>query len=374
MNKIQLNKEYINWLKEIKARVRKAQVKTALVANASLIEFYFSLGKMISEKDTVWGSKFLQRLSTDLREKFPEMKGFSITNLKYCKQFYEYLLISPQVEGELKNVISQQPVDQLQNEIRPQVGDENTSLINSELYQKMCCIPWGHIKYLVGKIKNTKEASFYIQQTIENSWSREVLALQIKSDLYNRQGKAITNFQNTLPSPQSDLAEQTIKDPYRFDFLKLTKSYNERDIELQLIDHISKFLLELGKGFAFVGRQYHIEVDETDYYIDLLFYHTKLKCYVVIELKNTKFKPEYAGKLNFYLSAVDSLIKADDDKPTIGILLCRDKKKIETEFALRGMSKPIGVSEFTLTETLPDNLKSDLPTVEELEQRLNEEI
>ncbi|MDP8032888.1 PDDEXK nuclease domain-containing protein [Pasteurella atlantica] len=374
MKQIQYNKEYINWLKEIKASVRKAQVKTALVANASLIEFYCSLGKMISQKNAVWGSKFLQKLSEDLREEFPEMKGFSVTNLKYCKQFYEYLLISPQIEGELENQIGQQLVDQLQNEIRPQLGDEITPLINNELYQKMCCIPWGHIKHLIGKVKNTREAIFYIQQTIENSWSREVLALQIKSDLYSRQGKAITNFQNTLPSPQSDLAEQTIKDPYRFDFLDLSKSYNERDIELQLIEHISKFLLELGKGFAFIGRQYHIEVDETDYYMDLLFYHTRLKCYVVIELKNTKFKPEYAGKLNFYLSAVDSLIKANDDKPTIGILLCRDKKKIETEFALRGMSKPIGVSEFTLTETLPDNLKSDLPTIEELEQKLNKEI
>ena len=196
------------------------------------------------------------------------------------------------------------------------------------------------------------------------------MALQLKSDLYKRQGKAITNFKQTLPAPQSDLAQQTIKDPYSFDFLTMTKPYNERDVEQQLIEHISRFLLERGKGFAFVGRQYHIEVDESDYYLDLLFYHTKLKCYVVIELKNTKFIPEYAGKLNFYLSAVDSLVKTDDDKPTIGILLCRDKKKIETEFALRDISKPMGVSEFSLTEALPENLKGDLPTVEELELEL----
>ncbi len=245
---MQYNIEYVNWLTDIKSKIRKAQIRTALVANASLIEFYFSLGKMISEKDDIWGSKLLERLSIDLQSEFPDMKGFSVTNLKYCKLFYRYLLI------------------------RPQVGDELNMLVDNELYKKMCAIPWGHVKLIIGKIKNIKEATFYIQQTIENAWSRDVLALQIKSDLYSRQGKAITNFQNTLPKPQSDLAEQTIKDPYRFDFMKLTKPYNEQDIELQLVEHISKFLLELGKGFAFIGRQYHIEVDETDYYMDLLFY------------------------------------------------------------------------------------------------------
>ncbi len=282
------------------------------------------------------------------------MQGFSVTNLKYCRLFYNYEPIRPQPE-DLSLFL-----------IRPQVGDE----LNNQLYQQMRSIPWRHIKLLIGKIKKREKAQFYIQQTIENGWSRDVLALQIKSDLYSRQGNAITNFKQTLPAPQSDLAQQTIKDPYAFDFLTMRKPYNERDVEQQLVKHISKFLLELGKGFAFVGRQYHLEIDESDYYIDLLFYHTKLKCYVVIELKNTKFMPEYAGKLNFYLSAVDSLVKADDDKPTIGILLCRDKKKIETEFALRDIAKPMGVSEFTLTEALPDNLKGDLPTVEELELEL----
>lgn len=228
-------------------------------------------------------------------------------------------------------------------------------------------MPWSHIKILLDKVSELQEAIFYIQQTIENGWSRDVLALQIKSDLFSRQGAAISNFKETLPEPQSDLAQQAIKDPYTFDFLSITQPYNERDIENQLIEHITKFLLELGKGFAFVGRQYHLEVGESDYYLDLLFYHIKLKCYVVIELKNTKFIPEYAGKLNFYLSAVDSLLKSDGDNPTIGILLCRDKNKIETEFALRDINKPMGVSEFTLTEILPENLKGSLPTVEEIE-------
>ncbi len=350
MKNIVINKEYINWLKDVKESIRKARIKTALVANASLVEFYWNLGGNIFEKQkqAKWGAKILEQLSIDLKSEFPDIQGLSKTNLKYCSRFYQFY------------TIGQQSVDQLQYDEIKQIN----SLIEPLVLQ----IPWGHNIQIFTKVKNTEQALFYIQQTIENGWSRDVLALQIKSDLYNRQGKAITNFEQTLPSPQSDLAKQTIKDPYVFDFLTMTKSYNEQDIELQLIEHISKFLLELGKGFAFIGRQYHIEVDENDYYIDLLFYHTRLKCYVVIELKNTKFKPEYAGKLNFYLSAVDSLIKADDDKPTIGILLCRNKNKIETEFALRGMSKPIGVSEFSLSEVLPEDLKSDLPTIEELEK------
>lgn len=347
MSNLLLQKEYIHWLNSVKTEIRQTQIKAALAANATLIDFYFSLGKMISEKDAVWGSKLLPRLSADLKSEFPDMKGFSVTNLKYCRLFYQYLTMRPQLG------------DESQHAIRPQFEDE--------LYQQIRQIPWGHIKHLIGKVKNLSEAQFYILQTIENGWSRDVLALQIKSDLFHRQGKSTTNFQATLPKPQSDLAQQTIKDPYTFDFLTMTKPYNERDVEHQLIEHISKFLLELGKGFAFIGQQYHLEVDGSDYYIDLLFYHTKLKCYVVIELKNTKFMPEYAGKLNFYLSAVDSLVKEDDDKPTIGILLCRHKKKIETEFALRDLAKPMGVSEFTLTEALPDNLKGNMPTVEELE-------
>ncbi len=196
------------------------------------------------------------------------------------------------------------------------------------------------------------------------------MSWQIKSKLYERQGKAVTNFKNTLPQPQSELAEQTLKDPYIFDFLTLAQPYKEKDIENQLVDHVTKFLLELGKGFAFLGRQYKLEIAETDYYLDLLFYHTKLKCYVVIELKNTKFMPEYTGKLNFYLSAVDTLVKEPDDKPTIGILLCKDKNNVEAEFALRDINKPMGVSEFKFTEVLPEELKSSLPTIEEIEQEL----
>ncbi|MCZ8230294.1 PDDEXK nuclease domain-containing protein [Flavobacterium sp.] len=331
--------EYKNWLVELKSKIRSSQIKAAIAVNSELIAFYWELGKMISEKQTAWGSKFLETLSKDLQDEFPEMKGFSVSNLKFCKLFFNYFSIRSQVENEIaENVVVK--------------------------------LPWGHIKLIITKIKETIEANFYIQQTIENNWSRDILDLQIKSNLYERQGKSITNFKNTLPEPFSDLAIQTLKDPYVFDFIALDSKYRERDIENQLVQHITKFLLELGKGFAFVGQQYHLVIAENDYYIDLLFYHTRLKCYVVVELKNTKFIPEFAGKLNFYLSAVDSLVKQEDDNPTIGILLCKDKSNLEAEFALRDINKPIGISELKLTENLPDNLKSSLPTIEEIEKEL----
>jgi len=340
---------YNNWLTEVKAKLRTVQTKAVLAVNSVLIEFYWDLGKAIAEKENVWGSKLIEQVSRDLKAEFPDMKGISRSNLFYAKQFYQFYqsVIVQQPVGQL----SQQPVDQF-------------------IQQAVAQIPWGHNILIFTKSSSIEEATFYISATIENGWSRDVLALQIKSQLYQRKGKAVSNFKHTLPQPLSDLAQQTLKDPYVFDFLTLSKPFHEKDIEKQLIDHITRFLLELGKGFAFIGQQYHLAVGETDYYIDLLFYHTKLKCYVVIELKNTKFIPEYAGKLNFYLSAVDSMVKQEDDKPTIGILLCRDKNNIETEFALRDVNKPMGVSEFQLTEILPDNLKSSLPSIEEIENEL----
>jgi predicted nuclease of restriction endonuclease-like (RecB) superfamily len=354
MNKF--DQTYKQWLTDLKGKIRSAQIKAAIAVNAELILFYWDLGKMISEKQTAWGTKFLETLSKDLRAEFPEMKGLSERNLKYCRMFYQFY--QNELEKQSDIPIGQQTVAQLQE-------NENQSI--EFVQQAVAQIPWGHHILLFTKIKDKKEAHFYIQQTIENNWSRDALALQIKTDLYNRNGKAISNFKKTLPEPLSDLAQQTLKDPYIFDFMTLATGYKEKDIEKQLIQHITKFLLELGKGFAFVGQQFHIEIAENDYYIDLLFYHIKLKCYVVIELKNTKFIPEYAGKLNFYLSAVDTIVKGNDDKPTIGILLCRDKNNIEAEFALRDINKPMGVSEFQITEILPESLKSSLPTIEEIE-------
>jgi predicted nuclease of restriction endonuclease-like (RecB) superfamily len=307
------------------------------------------------------------------------MKGFSVTNLNYCRVFYNYIPISPQLGEKFQFPILPQVGEKLELIKSPQLEDELNTEFSEQISQQlvdqfnlMTRLPWGHIKLLIDKIKDQSQALFYTQQTIENHWSRDVLAIHIKSKLYERTGKAITNFKHTLPDPMSDLAQQTLKDPYVFDFMTMATPYKERDIENQLIKHVTKFLLELGKGFAFVGQQYHLEVGEKDYYIDLLFYHIVLKCYVVIELKNTEFTPEYAGKLNFYLSAVDSLVKQPEDKPTIGLLLCRYKNNIEAEFALRDINKPMGISEFQLTEILPENLKSSLPTIEEIEREFKE--
>ena len=333
MNSVVSDVSYSSWLADLKQRIQSAQQRAFLSANRELVLLYWQIGRDILVKQGLqgWGAKVVDRLAHDLTAAFPDMKGFSRRNLLYMRSFAEQW---PEAE------FVQQAVAQ---------------------------IPWGHNIQICTKCSSVAEARCYIEQTLEQGWSRDVLALQLKSNLYARAGKAVTNFSRTLPLPQSDLAQQTLKDPYTFDFMAMTAPYNEIDVERQLTQHITQFLLELGKGFAFIGRQYHLEVAGNDYYIDLLFYHVTLKCYVVVELKNRKFIPEYAGKLNFYLSAVDSLLKRDDDQPTIGLLLCRDKNNIEVEFALRDMNKPMGVSEYTLVEALPDNLKGAMPTVEEIE-------
>lgn len=344
--------EYQAWLGRIKKKIHAARMHVALAANGELIALYYELGAQIVDRETSaqWGSGFIDAFSKDLRHTFPEVGGFSAKNLRYCRAFFRFY-------GDA--AIWQQAVAKM--------GAAPWGGADGELAALLARIPWGHHIQIFTKCQRVDEARFYLAQTLEQGWSRDVLALQLKSNLYERTGKAVTNFARTLPVPQSDLAQQTLKDPYTFDFMAMTGPFNERDVEHQLTQHITQFLLELGKGFAFIGRQYHLEVAGNDYYIDLLFYHVTLKCYVVVELKNRKFMPEYAGKLNFYLSAVDSLLKRSDDNPTIGLLLCRDKNNIEVEFALRDMNKPMGVSEYTLVETLPDNLKGALPTVEEIE-------
>lgn len=349
--------EYQDWLKTIRQRIHATRMKVALAANSELIALYYELGAQIVDREAraQWGSAFIDAFSHDLKQAFPDIGGFSSKNLRYCRAFFRFYCAPG---------IWQQAVAKLPD--MPWYG------VDGELVTVLPRIPWGHNIQIFTKCDNVAEARFYIDQTLEQGWSRDVLAMQLKSNLYARAGKAISNFSRTLPSPQSDLAQQTLKDPYTFDFMAMTGPYNELDVERQLTQHITHFLLELGKGFAFIGRQYHLEVAGNDYYIDLLFYHVTLKCYVVVELKNRKFIPEYAGKLNFYLSAVDTLLKGDDDQPTIGLLLCRDKNNIEVEFALRDMNKPMGVSEYTLVEALPDNLKGALPTVEEIENDLQQ--
>jgi predicted nuclease of restriction endonuclease-like (RecB) superfamily len=344
---------YKNWLDEIKLKIHTSRTKIALVANVELTLFYWELGKTIVEKqkETEWGNKILEVLAKDLKSEFPDSTGFSRSNLYNCLQFYTFYSDS---------LIVQRSVGQLENA----VNSFDLEFVQRSVAQ----IPWRHNVRIVSKASSVSEALFYINKTIENGWSSDVLALQIKSDLYSRSGKSINNFSSTLPNPTSELVEQTLKDPYFLDFITIAPKANERDIELQLVQHISHFLLELGKGFAFIGRQYCLELGQKEYFIDLLFYHVVLKCYVVVELKNKDFEPEFAGKLNFYLTLVDKTLKNEDDKPTIGILLCRGKDNLEVEYALQDINKPIGVSEFNLDKILPKGLKSKLPTVEEFEQ------
>lgn len=350
-----IDKGYKDWLIALKQKVRTAQLKAAVAVNTELIMLYWELGKMITEKQTAWGSKFLLQLAKDLTSEFPDMQGFSETNLKYCRLFYQYTVKSPQVE------------DHLPSTIRPQAEGELLLPVFKQ-------IPWGHIKLIINKIKDPKEALFYAQSTLENGWSRSILSLQIEANLFQRQGKAINNFKNTLPETTSDLAQQLLKDPYQFDFLTLTASYKERELENALVENITKFLLELGSGFAYVGKQVSLKVGDTEYFIDLLFYHLKLRAYVVIELKATDFQPEYAGKLSFYLSAANDLIKHPTDNPTIGLLICKNKSNLVAEYALANINHPIGVSEYELTKLFPDEFKSSLPTIEEIENELNNDL
>jgi predicted nuclease of restriction endonuclease-like (RecB) superfamily len=324
--------DYEAFLSGLKDRIRSAQVRAALAVNQELVMLYWQIGTEILQRQEKegWGRKVVEQLAKDLKSEFPDVKGLSRTNLLYMRAFAEAYP-------------DQQFVQQL-------VGQ----------------IPWGHNVRLLDKVKNADERRWYIQQTITNGWSRTILEMQVESGLYQRQGGAITNFERTLPSPQSDLAQQLIKDPYNFDFLTLRKGALERDLEAGLVSHIRDFLLELGVGFAFLGSQYPITVDDKEYRIDLLFYHTQLRCYVVIDLKMTEFEPEYAGKMNFYVSAIDDLLRRGDDQPTIGMVLCKTKRKTTAEYALRNVSTPIAIS----THRLPEGLQEQLPSIQQLEMEI----
>lgn len=336
--------DYQQWLSALKQDFRQRQLKAAVAVNKELLEFYWQLGGEIQEKQQTsrWGQGFLAQLSKDLMAEFPDVKGFSKRNLEQIRRWYRFW----------------------------SEGGEIAKQAATQFLQ----IPWWHNVVIVSKSETQEEALFYVSQTLEYGWSRNVLVHQIDSGLWLRQGKVATNFAQTLPSPQSDLALQSLKDPYVFDFLVLTQDHNERELEKGLVKHITQFLLELGAGFAYMGQQVPITVGEKDFYLDLLFYHAQLHCYVVIELKATDFKPEYAGKLNFYTNAVDEQLRKDNDQPTIGLLLCRTKDRLIAEYALRGINTPIGVSEYQLTQALPENLKSSLPSIEEIEQELSKEL
>lgn len=328
---------YAELLEDLKARIRSAQTRAGLAVNRELVLLYWETGRQIlfRQDKEGWGAKVIERLARDLSAEFPDIRGFSSRNLKYMRAFAE----TYQDKQFVQQVVAQ--------------------------------IPWGHNVRILDHVKESTQREWYIRRTIQHGWSRNVLVHQIESSLYGRQGKVITNFDRTLPAPQSELALQVLKDPYVFDFLSIGEEAKERDLEKALLEQIRVFLFELGVGFAFVGSQYHLEVGGEDFYIDLLFYHLRLRCFVVIELKVGEFQPEYAGKMNFYLSAVDDILRHKDDHPSIGIILCKAKNKVIAEYALRDTRKPIGVSGYKLTETLPKNLKGELPSIKELETSLS---
>ena len=360
-----VKREYQKFLARIKSRIQTAQTKAVLSVNAELIYLYWDIGQMIEKRQKTegWGIGIIPNLSKDIRNELPEIKGFSERNIGYMIRFArEYPNLS----------ILQQPVAKIEKQKKmPQpVAQLEGNNINFKLQQFVAQLPWGHNILLIEKVKNLSIRLWYMQKTIENGWSRNVLGLMIDGNAYQREGKAVTNFDARLPSPQSDLAKQSLKDPYIFDFLTLEEPFKERELETELVRHLEKFLLELGQGFAFIGRQYHLDIGDNDFYIDLLFYHLVLRCFIVIELKKGAFKPDYAGKMNFYCNVIDDKLKQKADNQTIGLILCQDKNKVVAEYALRGFNKPIGISEYELTRALPDNLKSSLPAVEEIEEEL----
>jgi predicted nuclease of restriction endonuclease-like (RecB) superfamily len=327
---------YADWLGDLKARIHSAQLRATLAVNRELVLLYWQIGRdiLLRQAQQGWGAKVIERLAHDLREAFPEMKGFSPRNLKYMRAFSEAWTDSEFVQGVLAQ------------------------------------LPWYHQLALLDKLGTEMERRWYAAKAIEHNWSRNILVMQIETRLLERSGTAVTNFDLTLPKPQSDLARESIKDPYRFDFLGLTNEAQERAIEDALVKHVTEFLLELGAGFAFVGRQVLLDVGGDEFFIDLLFYHLKLRCYVVVELKGCKFKPEHLGQLSFYLTAIDRQVKHPSDNPTIGLLLCKSKNKIVAEYALGDKSQPMGVAEYKLLESLPAELQTSLPTIEQIEREL----
>ena len=388
-NPINLNEPpegYGAWLADLKTRIYTARQRAMFEVNRELVTLYWQIGRDILDRQAAqgWGARVIDRLANDLRSAFPEMKGFSPRNLKYMRAFAEAWpegeivqqpvaqlegeKIVPQPAGQLESgTIVQQLVAQLpQAERKPFVHYLGGSSVQAHLHK----LPWGHNVVLLDKLQTAEDRLWYAAKAIEHNWSRNILVMQIETRLMERSGTAVTNFALTLPKPQSDLARESLKDPYRFDFLGLGEEAQEREIEKALVKHVTDFLLELGAGFAFVGRQVLLDVGGEEFFIDLLFYHLKLRCYVVIELKAGKFKPEHLGQLGFYLTAVDAQMKHPQDGATIGLLLCKSKNKVVAEYALRDKGQPLGVAEYQLVESLPPELQTSLPSIEQIEREL----
>lgn len=344
---------YAAWLRSVKAQIKRAQAKAAVRVNTELLQLYWSMGKDIAEKrlDAGYGSGFFDRLSRDLKEEFPNMEGFSVTNLKYTKRFYLfYAPILQQLGAEAVPANRQRAVDD---------------------FKLVFAIPWGHNIEIFTHSESVEEALFYVGKTAENGWSRDVLMNMMEAELYHAKGRAVTNFAAKLPAPESDLAQETLKDPYCFDFLALREKYTERELEDALVENVARFLLELGNGFSFVGRQYRLEVDGEEFFVDLLFYHLKLRRYVVVELKTGVFKPEFVGQLGFYVQTVNEQLKHPSDNDAIGLLICKRKKRLVAEYSLKSSAQLLGVSEYKLTKLLPRDFKDSLPSVHDIETELS---
>lgn len=341
------NSEFKSWVSQLKKDIRSAQVKAAIKVNTELLRLYWRMGSDICEKQksATWGDGWLKELSRELMAEFPDMKGFSHRNLKYIRQWYGFY--------NQQLIFGQQPVAQISEDV-------------------FFSVPWGHHLYILSQCNDVERAVFYLNKTVENGWSRAVLLNFLDTNLYERQGKAVNNFNKLLADPQSELAAQTLKDPYNFDFLTLDGEYRERELEQGLTQNVTRFLLELGTGFAFVGSQIPLQVGDDTVYPDLLFYHLELRCYVVVELKVTKFKAEHLGQLGMYVSAVNHIKKKPTDNPTIGLLICKTKNNVMAQYALEATNQPIGISEYQLSELMSEDIQSQLPTIEDIEATLSD--
>jgi len=373
MQTITNNSDFKQWLVSLKTRIRQGQIKAAIRVNEELLRLYWDLGRdiVVRQMDAEWGSAFFEQLSRELRAEFPEMSGFSSTNLKYCKRFFQFYTQDSAIRHQLGDGSTQKTREKLQvvdgdkDIIRQQVADEFRIPL---IFQ----IPWWHHVQIFTKCKSVKEAIFYIRKTVENGWSRAVLMNFLETDLYQRQGETLNNFDRLLPEPQSDLAKEMMRNTYNFDFLMLTESYRERELEAALSANITKMLLELGKGFAYVGRQVPIAVGSKELFMDMLFYHLKLRCYVVVELKAREFDAAFTGQLGMYVSAVNHQMRTEFDNPTLGLLICKTKDNVMAQYSFESSSQPIGISEYELSQLLPENMKSELPSIEEIEGKLKD--
>ena len=365
------NRDFKSWVSQLKQDIRSAQIKAAIKVNTELLRLYWRMGADICEKQksASWGDGWLKELSRELMTEFPDMKGFSHRNLQYIRQWYLFYnqenTIVQQVVAQLEDVNVQQPVAKLDDDMRQQ----HVAQISEDVFFS---VPWGHHLYIISQCKDVSRAVFYLKKTVENGWSRAVLLNYLDTNLYERQGKAVNNFNRLLANPQSELAAQTLKDPYNFDFLTLDGEYRERELEHALTHNVTRFLLELGTGFAFVGSQVPLQVGEDTVYPDLLFYHLELRCYVVVELKVTKFKGEHLGQLGVYVSAVNHIKKKPTDNPTIGLLICKTKNNVMAQYPLESTTQPIGISEYQLSKLMPEHIQSQLPTIEDIEATLSD--